>query len=1237
MDGDGDGVAGADVGAVGPAPPLIVDHDATSVVIRQHRRQLAAQGAAIAAVQGQVDDHGVALSSVEAHVEGASTALRQQQRLSTVLSSRVEEHDVALTSVEARVDEASIALVHQQRLSSALSSRVDEHGAALTLVEAQVDETSLALSHQQRLSSSLSSRVDDVQNHQAAAAVAMQEQRLQTAVLTSQAAATGASVVATQGRVVLLEAGHAELAVQYGGVADRVDDHDSRIVALEHHDGRVLGPVPFPSHILRRSDATTPTPGTRSSPSLPVFVGRDAQLDQLRAAFERAAERGVGMRHAVVGLGGVGKTQLVKEYVSRWGASYPRGVLWLEADSMSSLYGGYRAVLSQLKLFDGSVDDCVDSDGTAMRRVHAWLCGGGGWLLVVDNVDKPEMLRDGGVDIPVVAGSHVLVTSRARGADRLRALGIVAGDDGVGVGGGAACDVMSLGTLSASASLAMMCRLVWREDFDDVDSTAAGVTRDAAAWLRAKAGNLECDAGVWVCGDSCLSGLPLSLRQAASVMRESGYGFVWFRQQFESMPMRAIDGASASAGAGAATDVRSWLESCGLSSIYAAVMSDLGVASLHDLSELEKDAVMQMPGLSTLDRRRLWGAVERQLQSQRVARDAVTRTFALSAGAVRSIGGGVGDAALAVLVAVGALGRGSSVSAWVLLHVCASMCEEGVGGIGDVLWRREAHDDAAPHSAAPLSMWSRLWRRVFGGGIDDSQAARMRRDGVVSAASLRALRDVVGVLERHSLVDVVDVDSSVSGSVTVSSLGLGAMCFSVSAHRLVCAWAVDDAMARGLWRGVVSGCMRGVLVGALSDHFAVNDDDAGLPVCESVWWCVESAVRLSGRSDLGGGDGVGDVSNELESMVRGALSACGDDDGHWWRLASYLQFRGLYGASVDVHRHLLATYKSRRGDAHPDTLPCVVNMATVLRQQGRFAEALALYEQALAGLRSAHGDAHPDTLACMANMAVVLDDQGKHAEALALSEQALSGRRSALGDAHPDTLTCMMDMATVFRRQGKHAEALALCEQALSGRRSALGATHPDTLRCMMDMATVLRRQGKHAEALALCEQALSGLRSALGDAHPDTLRCRMDMATVFRRQGKHAEALALYVQTLSGLRPALGDAHPSTLRCMRNMAIVPQQQGKHAEALALYEQALSGLLSALGDAHPDTLTCMYNIAGLWYSQGRHAEALERFQIVLSGRVQCLGRDHPLTLDCQRAVAVAGRASERQASRVVSQ
>ncbi len=49
------------------------------------------------------------------------------------------------------------------------------------------------------------------------------------------------------------------------------------------------------------------------------------------------------------------------------------------------------------------------------------------------------------------------------------------------------------------------------------------------------------------------------------------------------------------------------------------------------------------------------------------------------------------------------------------------------------------------------------------------------------------------------------------------------------------------------------------------------------------------------------------------------------------------------------------------------------------------------------------GDAHPDTLGSISNLAVLLQAQGKLAEAGPLFREALDGQRRTLGDAHPNT------------------------------------------------------------------------------------------------------------------------------------------------------------------------------------------------------------------------------------------
>ncbi|MFV9677045.1 MAG: TIR domain-containing protein, partial [Methanosarcinales archaeon] len=62
------------------------------------------------------------------------------------------------------------------------------------------------------------------------------------------------------------------------------------------------------------------------------FVGRVRDLWQINDMLRErktAVVEGVGL---VVGTGGIGKTQLAIEYVHRFGASYPGGIFWIDAE-----------------------------------------------------------------------------------------------------------------------------------------------------------------------------------------------------------------------------------------------------------------------------------------------------------------------------------------------------------------------------------------------------------------------------------------------------------------------------------------------------------------------------------------------------------------------------------------------------------------------------------------------------------------------------------------------------------------------------------------------------------------------------------------------------------------------------------------------------------------------------------------------------------------------------------------
>ena len=74
----------------------------------------------------------------------------------------------------------------------------------------------------------------------------------------------------------------------------------------------------------------------------------------------------------------------------------------------------------------------------------------------------------------------------------------------------------------------------------------------------------------------------------------------------------------------------------------------------------------------------------------------------------------------------------------------------------------------------------------------------------------------------------------------------------------------------------------------------------------------------------------------------------------------------------------------------------------LLIDQGKYADAEPMYREALDGRRRELGDAHPDTLRSIHNLANLLDDQGKYADAEALlrdhaeKDRRLTASRSAM-------------------------------------------------------------------------------------------------------------------------------------------------------------------------------------------------------------------------------------------------
>ncbi|MEU7839123.1 tetratricopeptide repeat protein, partial [Nonomuraea sp. NPDC049129] len=138
-----------------------------------------------------------------------------------------------------------------------------------------------------------------------------------------------------------------------------------------------------------------------------AFVGRDRALDCLHTRL--TAGRGTGViSQAVLGLGGVGKSELALQYAYRHRDGY-RLVWWIDADTpdqaQTGLAGLTRALVAGIDSVAAEQATTEEAAGWAMT----WLSNHQNWLILFDNVEEVSHIE------PYLARltcGHVLITTR---------------------------------------------------------------------------------------------------------------------------------------------------------------------------------------------------------------------------------------------------------------------------------------------------------------------------------------------------------------------------------------------------------------------------------------------------------------------------------------------------------------------------------------------------------------------------------------------------------------------------------------------------------------------------------------------------------------------------------------------------------------------------------------------------------------------------------------------------------
>lgn len=225
-------------------------------------------------------------------------------------------------------------------------------------------------------------------------------------------------------------------------------------------------------------------------------------------------------------------------------------------------------------------------------------------------------------------------------------------------------------------------------------------------------------------------------------------------------------------------------------------------------------------------------------------------------------------------------------------------------------------------------------------------------------------------------------------------------------------------------------------------------------------------------------------------------AAAGSETPHMLSIECVLAAFRLHYGEVESGTAQLASVldRARRllGEAAPLSLMIASLYSCGLRRMGRLEQARSLGGFVADAYQVTLGEPHPYTVGAAANNGLVLLESGEDEPARVVLEKALTDMTAALGEDHPWTLGVAVNTAAAYQAVGDRTDACALSREAALRSETALGGQHPLTLTARLALAMDLREiKGGRDEAEAIERAAIGALEDQLRPDHPRVAAAR--------------------------------------------------------------------------------------------------------------------------------------------------
>ena len=285
-------------------------------------------------------------------------------------------------------------------------------------------------------------------------------------------------------------------------------------------------------------------------------------------------------------------------------------------------------------------------------------------------------------------------------------------------------------------------------------------------------------------------------------------------------------------------------------------------------------------------------------------------------------------------------------------------------------------------------------------------------------------------------------------------------------------------------------------------------------------------------------------------------------------LGALMQAQGDFERARRYYERSLSIKEKVLGSNHPSTARSLNNLGGFIGKTGNLEDALPLFKKALAIRQEVLGIGHPDTAMNLNNIGGLLDAMGDSEGSQKYLELAITSFEQALGNKHPKLAYPLNNLGMLYKKSGRLNEAHPYLEQALIIRHQSLGTEHPLTAQSYSNLGGLLQLMGKQTQAQANMEKALAIQKEKLGIDHPQTATTLHNLGSLFHVMGRLEQAEQNLKMALSIREQRFGSEHLDTGETLYRLGTLYQAMGNLEAAIPCLAQALKIFEKSLGKEH---------------------------------------------------------------------